>query len=96
MKINIQSLDFTSKQGLKDFIHEKVKNLDRFYSEIIGSEVCLRLVNSSTKVNKACQIRVVIPGNDLLASAQCKTFEEAIIQAIEALKRQIRKRKFKV
>ncbi|MEK6615194.1 MAG: ribosome-associated translation inhibitor RaiA [Bacteroidota bacterium] len=96
MKITIQSLDFTSKQGLKDFVREKVNKLARFYSEIIGSEICLRLVNSNKNANKVCQIRLVIPGNDLLACAQCQTFEEAAIQAVEAIERQIKKLKTKM
>ena len=34
-----------------------------------------------------------IKGNDMLASKQCKTFEEATDQALDALKRQIDKSK---
>lgn len=40
-------------------------------------------------------MRLVIPGNDLLATARCETFEEAVIQTAEALERQIEKQKAK-
>ena len=43
-----------------------------------------------------CEIRLAIPGNDLLANAQCKTFEEAVAQCVEALEKQIKKRKTKI
>ena len=43
-----------------------------------------------------CEIRLAIPGNDLMASAQCKTFEEAVAQCVEALEKQIKKRKTKI
>jgi putative sigma-54 modulation protein len=95
MKIDIQSPGFAPGQELIHFLHEKMKKLSCLYGEIIGSEVCLRLDNSATKENKICSIRLFIPGNDLLASAQYKRFEQAIAQVVEILERQIKKRKTK-
>ena len=70
--------------------------LSCIYGEIIGSEVYLRLNSSASGDNKICTIRLLIPGNDLLASSQYKKFEIAIVQTVEALKRQIKKRKTKI
>jgi putative sigma-54 modulation protein len=95
MQINIQTPGFAPRQELINFVHEKINKLTRLYREIIGSEVCLRLDGSTTKENKICSIRLFIPGNDLLVSAQYKKFEQAIAQAVETMKRQIRKRKTK-
>ena len=96
MNIKIKSLGFTAKPQLTDFLHEKVEKLCNFYDKIISSEVCFSIDKSDTKENKLCDIRLVIPGNDLMANAQCKTFEEATAQAVEALERQIEKRKTKL
>ena len=96
MKINIQTPGFTIKADLAGYVHEKVANLSRYYSEIITGEVCLRLENSATKENKLCEIRLAIPGNDLLARAQCKTFEEAVSDAVEIIKRLIKRKKTKL
>ena len=95
MKITIQSKDFTAKIELTDFIKEKTEKLFRLYDKIISCEVLLKIDKSETKGNKICDIRLVIPGNDLLAGAQCKTFEEATMQVIEALEKQIEKKKGK-
>ena len=95
MKIEIQSRDFTAKSDLLDFIKEKVEKLGRFYQEIISSEVCLALDKSDTNDNKFCEIKLLIPGNDLFASAQCKSFEEATVEVVTALERQIEKHKTK-
>ena len=96
MKINIQSPGFAPTQELINFVHEKIKKLSCLYGEIIGSEVCLRLDSSTSGENKICVIRLQIPGNDLLASSQYKKFEIAIVQTVEALKRQIKKHKTKI
>ena len=96
MNIKIKTLGFTAKQKLTDFVNEKVKKFSYLYDKIISSEVSFSLDKSDTKENKVCDIRLVIPGNDLLSSAQCKTFEEATAQAVEALERQIEKKKTKL
>ncbi|MFZ4056908.1 MAG: ribosome hibernation-promoting factor, HPF/YfiA family [Ferruginibacter sp.] len=93
MNINIQSLDFTAKEDLLSFVNQKVSKLSHYYDKIISSEVCLSLDKSNAGDNKVCDIRLVIPGNDLIAKAQCKSFEEATSEAYEALMRQIEKRK---
>ena len=96
MKITIQSPGFAPAQELINFVHKKIKKLSCLYGGIIGSEVCLRLNSSASGDNKICSIRLLIPGNDLLASSQYKKFEIAIAQTVEALKRQIKKRKTKI
>lgn len=93
MKIIIQSKGFTAKQELEDFIKEKAEKLFRLYEKTLSCEVVLKIERSETRENKRCDIRMIIAGNDLLAGARCTTFEEATIQAIEALERQIHRKK---
>lgn len=96
MKTNIQSIGFTASEELTAFINEKTARLDQFLESIISSEVTLSTDKAVTGENKVCSIRLVIPGNDLLASSQCKTFEEATVLACDALVKQIDKHKTKV
>ncbi len=96
MKIDIQSPGLAPNRELENFVHEEVERFFHLYKEIISSEVCLSFDSSSTKENKNCRMRLLIPGNDLLATAKCRTFEEAITQAAEALEKQIEKRKTKI
>lgn len=96
MLINIQPNGFNAKANLRIYINEKIGKLSRFYSEIIAGKVTLTLINSDTKENKLCEIRLVIPGNVLLARSYCRTFEEAALNAVEILKGQIIKKKTKI
>ena len=95
MNITIQPKDFTAQDGLTDFIKEKAEILFRMYDKIVSCEVVLKIDKSTSQENKVCDMRLIIPGNDLLAGAQCKTFEEAAVLAIRALEKQIEKRKNK-
>ncbi|MFA5814346.1 MAG: ribosome-associated translation inhibitor RaiA [Bacteroidales bacterium] len=95
MTIKIQSVHFDADQKLLDFIEEKVNRLSLFEDSILGAEVILRLDKNQNSENKLSEIRLIISGSDLFAKKQCKSFEEAIDQTIEALKRQLFRQKGK-
>lgn len=96
MTINIQSVHFDADQKLISFTEEKVMKLETFFDKIQVTDITLRLDKSSTSDNKIAEIKVHIPGNDLFAKRQCKTFEEAIDSAVQALKAQTKKHKEKI
>jgi putative sigma-54 modulation protein len=96
MKIRVQSIHFDADTRLLEFIREKVDKLIHFYDDIIGGEVVLKLDKASNMKNKIVQIIIQIPGNDLLAKEQCKTFEEATDLCVDSLSRQIKKHKEKL
>jgi putative sigma-54 modulation protein len=96
MKIKISSVHFDADQKLLDFIDVKVNKLIQFFDGIIGAEVILRLDKDQEFENKVVEIRLLIPGYDLFAKKQCKTFEEATDTAIDALKSQISKHRAKI
>lgn len=89
MKIHIQTPDFKADQKLLDFVTEKVQKLGKFSDRIHEASILMKLDNSDTKENKVCEIKLGIPGKDLFATRQSKSFEEAAAKAIDALKSQI-------
>ena len=96
MKVKIQSIHFDADKKLLEFTEEKVNKLSHFHDGILSGEVFLRLDKSGTAENKVAEIKLMIPGNDLFAKRQCKTFEEAVDTSIEALERQVKKHKDKL
>lgn len=95
MRVKIQSIHFDADQKLINFIENKVGKLNTYSNKIIDAEVFLRLDKSSSQENKIVEIKLLVPGNDLFAKRQCKTFEEATDQSVEALRRQLKKQKEK-
>ncbi|MDP2724195.1 MAG: ribosome-associated translation inhibitor RaiA [Bacteroidales bacterium] len=93
MKVNITSVHFKTDTKLETFIEKKVEKLSGLYEGVIGTEVTLKLDKAETKENKIAEIRMQIPGYDLYAKKQSKTFEEAADIAIDALKKQLEKHK---
>ena len=93
MQIKIHSIHFDADGKLEAFIENKINKLANFFDQIISAEVFLRLQKNDKKENKIVEIKLMIPGNDLFAKKQSKTFEEATDIAIDALKTQIKRKK---
>jgi ribosome hibernation promoting factor len=96
MNIEIQSIRFSADQKLLDFIHEKVGKLPHFYEDITGAEVYLKLENSNDRENKISELKIKTPGKILFAKGQASSFEKATDDSIEAMTRQLKKRKEKI
>jgi putative sigma-54 modulation protein len=95
MDIQVHSIHFTADKKLLDFVNDKVGKLDMFFDQIIAGEVFLRLDKSAEKDNKIAEVKLLIPGKELFAKKQCKSFEEAADLAVEALRKQVDKHKGK-
>lgn len=93
MNIRINAVRFDADTKLEQFIEKKVSKLARYFDEIINAEIFLRLENTSDLENKVVEIKLDIPGSDLFARKQSKTFEEATVIVVDALKQQILKHK---
>ncbi len=95
MNITLQSIHFDADRKLIDFIQRKADKLDQFFDQIIGGECYLKLENVEHEANKVTEFKINIPGNQLFAKGQGKSFEEATDLAVESLRRQINKHKTK-
>jgi len=96
MKISVQSVNFNISDDLVNYIEKKVNNLEKFHDHIIGAEVFLKVQSTSEKENKLVDVKMNLPGVDIVAKKQSKTFEEAASLAIDSVKRQLVKRKEKL
>ena len=96
MNIRINAVRFDADSKLEQFVEKKVKKLAHYFDDIINAEVYLRLENTTDLENKVVEIRLDVPGSDLFARKQSKTFEESTDNAIDALKQQILKHKEKL
>jgi putative sigma-54 modulation protein len=93
MKITVQSIRFNADKKLLDFIQKKVDKLETFYDHITSGQVYLKLENVEDEANKITEIKLMLPGSQIFAKEQCKTFEEATDLAVESLRKQIEKYK---
>lgn len=93
MNVQIQAIRFDADRRLIEFVEAKMAKLDRFVERTTGADVILKLDKDNDKGNKVAVIRLEVPGDDLVAESRGKSFEEAVDDAIDALKKQIEKHK---
>jgi putative sigma-54 modulation protein len=95
MKVNINAVNFDIDRKLVEFVQEKAKKLEKYYDKIVDCDVYLKVENTSDKENKIVEMKLGVPGDDLIVKKQCKTFEEAVELCRESLERQVLKKKEK-
>ncbi len=96
MNVRINPIHFEIAERLVNFINKKAERVARRTPEISEFTVNLRLVKPETAMNKEVTVRIAIPQNgEIVASKTANTFEEAFDTAVEAVERQIEKRKAK-
>jgi len=96
MKLQMHSIHFDADRKLIDFIQRKADKLDTYYDQIIDGEVFLRLDKNDNNANKIVEIKLNVPGKQFFAKNQADSFEAASDDALEGLRRQIKKYKEKV
>ena len=73
-----------------------MEKLEKYYDKIVSFDVFLKVEKTSDKENKIVEVKVHVPGDDLMVKKQCKTFEEAVELGAESLERLLVKRKEKI
>lgn len=95
MKVFTQSVNFNADKSLIDFTQTKVASLVKYHDKIVDAEVFLKVQNTSDKENKITEVKINIPGAELVVKRETKTFEEGVSLAVDSLKRRLKKSKEK-
>jgi len=95
MELSIKAIKFDATEKLQDFIQKKVSKLGKLSDDIRKVEVSLKVVKPETALNKQVDIKVSLPKEELFATKVCDTFEEATLQTLEAIEKQVSRYKEK-
>lgn len=93
MKTDIQTVGFEANQELLDFVNDRIKHLKKFEDQITGIDVYLKSVKNDHDETKVAEMKLFLPGPTLYAEYQSDSFRESIMETVDKLKRQIRRRK---
>lgn len=96
MEIRIQAIHFDIAEKLTAFINKKVERIQRHFPDITHADVSLKVVKPETAMNKEAVVELTVPQQDkMVATKTANSFEEAIDLCLEALERQLEKKKAK-
>ncbi|PXY01380.1 ribosome-associated translation inhibitor RaiA [Marinifilum breve] len=89
MNMKMQSVGFKADSKLEAFINQKLKKLEKLENSITTYDVILNVDKASNRENKVVEVKMQVPGSELFAKKQSKTFEEATDLVADALRSQI-------
>ena len=95
MKLNVKAVNFEIAERIEKHIAKKTKRYEKLLPESAEMEIRMTVVKPETNLNKETAIRVLGFGAELFAQKVCDTFEEGIDDCLEAIEKQIEKRKDK-
>ena len=93
MRIYINAIQFKADQKLTDVIEKKMSKLEQFFDRVIEARVALKLENAGQVKDKIMEVRVKVPGDIIIVKETEKTFESALDNCVNSLKRQLIKYK---
>ena len=91
MKIQINTIHFDADKKLISFVELKLNKLITFNDTIISADVFLRIDKNDSHENKLVEIKLHLPGKELFAKRHSTSFEVAVDEVAEALRRQVLK-----
>ena len=89
MDIQIHSIHFDADKDLLAFIKSKLNKLITFNDSIISADVFLKIEKNNEMENKLVDIKIHVPGKELFAKRHATSFEAAVDEVTEALRRQV-------
>jgi len=96
MTIHVQAVNFNAKSGLEEYLYKKLSKLDTLSDKIISAHVFLKLENTGEKNNKSVDIKLEVPGDDIVVKKSGQSFEECIDLSVDTLKKLIIRMKEKI
>lgn len=96
MQVNVHSIQFKADAKLINFINARLGKLELFSDKLMDAVVFLKVERNDSNRNKLVEIKLNLPGKELFAKRQASSFEEATDLVVEALRRQIKRRKEKL
>ena len=93
---HFRDVNYTADAKLKEFTKQRIEKLSLFYNSIIEVFVFTKVENNSDGINKWAELKIAIPGDDIIVKKQCRSFEEAIHIAAQSAERILKRRKEKI
>lgn len=92
IKINVEAVDITIDEDVKETIRKIISRLSRFYDRIEWADVYLEDKKDKKTEKKQLSIRLGIPGNDPFASEYGDNFHILLTNVEDKLRKQLEKR----
>ena len=81
--------------NLQKYIEKRLSKLNLYYNRIVSIDLYLNLDNHNDQTNKSVELRVNIPGDDVVVGKKSESFEKSLDMAASRAERMLKRRKEK-
>ena len=81
--------------NLQKYIDKRLSKLSLYYNRIVSVDLYLNLDNQSSQTNKSVELRINIPGDDVVVGKKSESFEKSLDMATSTAERMLKRRKEK-
>ncbi len=81
--------------NLQKYIEKRLSKLNLYYNRIVSIDLYLNLDNHNDQTNKSVELRVNIPGDDVVVGKKSESFEKSLYMAASSAERMLKRRKEK-
>lgn len=92
MEFKLQTLRFNATEKLVEYVNKKVAKLEK-NPDIQTADLTLGVVKPETANNKEAKLHVVLPGQTIHVEKVADTFEEAVDNCVDVVRRALEKTK---
>lgn len=82
--------------NLQKYIEKRLSKLNLYYNRIVSIDLYLNLDNHNDQTNKSVELRVNIPGDDVVVGKKSESFEKSLDMAASSAQRMLKRRKEKL
>ena len=93
MTIAIQYVQMPTSESMNSIVELKLTKLAKKYDWLIRAQVHFKKENGPTGDGKICEIELSAPGPRIFAKTSSNDFEKSLVETIQDLDRQLRKKK---
>ena len=81
--------------NLQKYIEKRLSKLNLYYNRIVSVDLYLNLDNHNDQTNKSVELRINIPGDDVVVGKKSESFEKSLDMAASSAERMLKRRKEK-
>ena len=81
--------------NLQKYIEKRLSKLNLYYNRIVSVDLYLNLDNHNDQTNNSVELRVNIPGDDVVVGKKSESFEKSLDMAASSAERMLKRRKEK-
>ncbi len=93
MTINVQYVQMSDSEAMRNHVTKKLEGLHQKYDWIISAEVHFEIEQNAKEKGKVCKIELSAPGPRLFAISNEENYGIAVNKTIKDLEVQLKKRK---